>query len=160
MQIESILEDLEAQGYFATSVKSQEIQLDKLATLKVSFIEHVPIETFLRSPIAGKDFIAGFRELDEMLSWQIVPDKSPAIFESLVGHSELSASNLTLKKLLTKFFLDTTISITLRENSGQLTGNLKSVEKNRISIENGLKPAWISLSAVNVITVENFKNFL
>ena len=157
MQIESVIEDLEAQGFFSQQTSKQKPEPETVITAKVMFLEPNIPEIQLLSPVSGKDFFAGFSKQGPGLRWWILPQFAEFLIEADVRKGLIPKTKLALNKFLRQKFLGLEVSIALKYNSGQITGRIARVCNSLIEIESQRTKIWISLSAINAITVDNLE---
>lgn len=158
MRVESIIEDLEAQGYFANPLPNRVADREIVKIMKLVFIEATTSEMLIHSPIKGKDFIAGFSSKAETVVWHLVPDSSGVMMETRSDETEFLNTKISLKKILECHVVNHDVVFVLNHNAGQLRGKLRIVSKRELVIASGAKLTRVNLSAIRAIAVENFNS--
>ena len=153
MNLESTLEDLEAQGYFASQGKPQEAQTSTPSRLvKISF-DHEAADKYLASPILGSNFIGGFSVNQKSPSWQAINLKNVVHIENLEGQTVLQTS-ASLLQIVEQHFLKVPVDIGLRES--RVIGVIKVIDGNCFRFETqDCRLLWIPEFSVSDLVVEN-----
>ena len=160
MRIESIIEDLEAQGFFANQLSSQKSDKKFVTTMKLVFIESNISELLLHSPIRGKDFVAGFALKADKAIWYLIPESTGVMLETRFTENSFLTTKLNLKKILENHVLRHELVVVLSNNAGQLRGKLTRVSGKELVIADGSKLTWVSIAAIQSVIVENFNRFI
>ena len=114
MNLESTLEDLEAQGYFASQPKLELKQNDSLASLvRLSFVTEIA-DRYLASPILGSGFIGGFIANHKSKHWVAINLTSISHIENL-GGTNLLETSATLMDILELHLLQVPLDIGLAQ---------------------------------------------
>jgi len=153
MNLESTLEDLEAQGYFASQGKPQEAQTSTPSWLvRISF-DHEAADKYLASPILGSNFIGGFSVNQKRPKWQAINLRNVAHIENLEGQSVLQTS-ASLLQIVEQHFLKVPVDIGLRES--RVIGFIKVIDGQCFRFETqDHRLLWIPESSVSDLVVEN-----
>ena len=73
MNLDALIEDLEAEGYFASSGSDVTEENQDYCKLILVVREDKP-DIYLSLPLLGKDFIAGFTATTSKSSWMVIQD--------------------------------------------------------------------------------------
>jgi hypothetical protein len=153
MNLESTLEDLEAQGYFASQGKPQEALASAPSRLvRISF-EKETADKFLASPILGSNFIGGFSVNQMSPKWQAINLKNVAHIENLEGQTVLQ-TQASLLQIVEQQFLKVPVDIGLKES--RVIGFIKAIDGQCFRFETqDYRLLWIPESSVSDLVVEN-----
>ena len=153
MNLESTLEDLEAQGYFASQVKPQETHTSTPSRLvRISF-DHETADKYLASPILGSNFIGGFSVNQKSPRWQAINLKSVAHIENLEGQTVLQ-TQASLLQIVEQHFIQIPVDIGLR--GSRVIGVIKVIDGQCFRFETqDYRLLWIPESSVSDLVVEN-----
>jgi len=153
MNLESTLEDLEAQGYFASQVKLEQSNNSLPSRLvRISF-EHESADKYLASPILGSNFIGGFSVNQKRPKWQAINLKNVAHIENLEGQTVLQTP-ASLLQIVEQHFIQVPVDIGLRES--RVIGGIKAIDGNCFRFESqDYRLLWIPESSVFELVVEN-----
>jgi hypothetical protein len=153
MNLESTLEDLEAQGYFASQVKPQETLGSAPSRLvRISF-EHETADKYLASPILGSNFIGGFSVNQMSPKWQAINLTNVAHIENLEGQTVLQ-TQASLLQIVEQQFLKVPVDIGLKES--RVIGFIKAIDGQCFRFETqDYRLLWIPESSVSDLVVEN-----
>ena len=153
MNLESTLEDLEAQGYFASQVRPQEALSSAPSRLvRISF-ESEAADKYLASPILGSNFIGGFSVNQKSPRWQAINLRNVAHIENLEGQSVLQTP-ASLIQIVEQHFLKVPVDVGLRES--RVIGVIKAIDGNCFRFETqDHRLLCIPESSVSDLVVEN-----
>jgi hypothetical protein len=153
MNLESTLEDLEAQGYFASQVKPQEAHTSAASRLvRISF-EKETADKYLASPILGSNFIGGFSVNQMSPKWQAINLTSIRHIENLEGQTVLQ-TQASLLQIVEQQFLKVPVDIGLKES--RVIGFIKAIDGQCFRFETqDYRLLWIPESSVSDLVVEN-----
>jgi len=114
MNLESTLEDLEAQGYFASQLKpEQQLSATTCSLVRLSF-ESETADKYLASPILGKNFIGGFIANQKSQEWLAINLKTISHIENL-GGAKLLETAAKLMDILEQHLLQVPVEIGLKQ---------------------------------------------
>jgi hypothetical protein len=152
MNIEALLEDLEAQGYFASTNDVSPPDAKPLCKSVLVVRENLP-DVFLALPLLGKDFIAGFQNRITKSSWLVIRNYS--FCEPQDPGTELQATPLTLKDIAHAHLIGVPLRVGLVGETSELTGYItKTFSKMLEFISFEAKTLWIPLAQVNYVVVD------
>ena len=153
MNLESTLEDLEAQGYFASQGKPQEAHTSAPSRLvRISF-SHETADKYLASPILGSNFIGGFSVNQKSPRWQAINLKNVAHIENLEGQTVLQ-TQASLLQIVEQQFLKVPVDIGLR--GSRVIGVINAIDGQCFRFETqDHRLLWIPESSVSDLVVEN-----
>ena len=152
MNIDALLEDLEAQGYFASTTDHSQQKPKQLCKSVLVVREGFP-DLYLAMPLLGKDFIAGFQNRITKSSWLVIRQYS--FLEPQDYGTELQLTQLSLIEITKAHLIGVPIRIGLVDQSselnGYITGNFsKMIEF--VSFE--ARTLWIPISQVDYMVVD------
>lgn len=153
MNLESTLEDLEAQGYFASQVRPQEDLASAPSRLvRINFC-HEAADKYLASPILGSNFIGGFSVTPKSPKWQAINLKNVVHIENLEGQTVLQTP-ASLLQIVEQHFIQVPVDVGLRES--RVIGVIKAIDGNCFRFETqDHRLLWIPESSVSDLVVEN-----
>ena len=152
MNIDALLEDLEAQGYFASTADQSQQKPKQLCKSVLVVREGLP-DVYLAMPLLGKDFIAGFQNRITKSSWLVIRQYS--FLEPQDYGTELQLTQLSLREITKAHLIGVPIRIGLvgqsPELNGYITGNFsKMIEF--VSFE--ARTLWIPIAQVDYMVVD------
>jgi hypothetical protein len=152
MNIDALLEDLEAQGYFASTAEQSQQKPNQLCKSVLVVREGLP-DVYLAMPLLGKDFIAGFQNRITKSSWLVIRQYS--FLEPQDYGTELQLTQLSLIEITKAHLIGVPIRIGLVDQSpelnGYITGNFsKMIEF--VSFE--ARTLWIPIAQVDYMVVD------
>ena len=124
MNLDALIEDLEAEGYFASNAGQASEESLEYCKLVLIVRENTP-DLYLSLPLLGKDFIAGFSTASSRSSWMIIKDymfMSPQD----VGTS-LQETNATLKKIVKLHLIGTAAKLSLAAGETEFIGYIVGI---------------------------------
>ncbi len=153
MNLESTLEDLEAQGYFASQIKSEQTASSAPSRLvRISF-EYEIADQYLASPILGSNFVGGFSANQKSPKWHAINLKNITHIESLAGRTLLETT-ASLLQIVEQHFLQAWLAIGFRES--RVVGKVIAIDGNCFRFESqDYRLLWIPESSVSDLVVEN-----
>jgi len=132
MDIDSAIEDLEAQAFFA-SISSRQTQQPAKVILQVNLIAR---ETtfFLAWPLIGKDFVAGFdtKASGNKPVWLLIPITAVESMNS--NFADIQVAELFARDLLQSRIIGSKIAIRTLNNEAAISGSLISLQENYLSL--------------------------
>ena len=152
MNLDAIFEDLEAQGYFQSNVRSAEqpAVIAKVVRVELDFASHL-----LTSVLLGPDFLAGFELNNNQLRWLIIPAGNIQILRAEDHGSNLLKTEGNLASLLELKLLGKSIKIISSEQT--VSGLLLDVSTEFIKLQSD-SHYWIPLGSLGVVVVEKFSD--
>jgi hypothetical protein len=119
MNLDALLEDLEAQGYFA-STETEAIPESNALCRSVIVVRSSCHDAALVMPLLGKDFIAGFQNRITKSSWLLIQDYS--YLRPLDQGNALQATQLSFKKVVQKHLIGVSLRLSLAPGSPEQVG--------------------------------------
>jgi hypothetical protein len=152
MNIDGLIEDLEAQAYFASTL-TQESQL-RVATCKSLLVLRYGIQdTYLSFPLLGKDFIAGFQNRITRSSWVLIQD-----YDSLEPQdcpSQLQLSKHSMKSVIDKHLIGVALRLKISSSDSECEGYiLKTFGKVIEFVSVNAKTTWVPINRIKYIVVD------
>ncbi len=123
MNLDALIEDLEAEGYFASN--ESEVNEDNQDYCKLILVvrEDKP-DLYLSLPLLGKDFIAGFTTTTSKGSWMVIHDYMFATAQD--AGTTLQKTKATLKEIVKLHLIGSaakvSLSATQTEHLGYIVG--------------------------------------
>jgi hypothetical protein len=119
MNLDALIEDLEAEGYFASS--DSEVSGDNQDYCKlILVVREDSSDLYLSLPLLGKDFIAGFTATTSKNSWIIIQDYMFMIPQD-VGTS-IQRTKASLREIVTLHLIGSAAKISLSSRESEYTG--------------------------------------
>ena len=152
MNIDALLEDLEAEGYFASSNKEEDRDTESICKQVLVVRENLS-DLFLSLPLQGKNFIAGFVNKHSKSTWTIIQD-----YEYLqpqdVGTS-LQSTEISIKRVIKAHLIGASVKLGLRNTSSEHLGYIIRVTGSILEfVTFDAKTFWIPLGSVSYLVVE------
>ena len=119
MNLDALIEDLEAEGYFASSESKEQEQPVDYCKLVLVVRENTP-DLYLSLPLLGKDFIAGFTTATTKSSWMIVQNLM-FITPQDVG-TTLQKTRTSLKKIVKMHLIGSAAKLSLSAGESEYLG--------------------------------------
>ena len=119
MNLDALIEDLEAEGYFASSESKEQEQPVDYCKLVLVVRENTP-DLYLSLPLLGKDFIAGFTTATTKSSWMIVQNLM-FITPQDVG-TTLQKTRTSLKKIAKMHLIGSAAKLSLSAGESEYLG--------------------------------------
>jgi hypothetical protein len=152
MNVEALLEDLEAQGYFA-STKDDEPELQRLFCRSVLVIRENLPDIYLAMPLKGKNFIAGFQNRITKSSWLIIREYSYLKAQDL--GSELQETKLSINAIAQAHLIGVPLRLGVKSQNAELNGYItKSFSKTIEFVSFEADRLWIPTAQLNYLVVE------
>jgi len=156
MNVESTIEDLEAQAYFA-SIETSSREHTETPIVRISFLALEEAELYLKAPMLGTDFIAGFNLKPEGggMNWLLIPMSSIQRIDTLSGSLQqvrivISAEHVTNQKLI-----GSKVSISQGMSFPKLVGELVEVVDGLLELEHS-GTSHVPISSIRLLLVEKF----
>lgn len=140
MNIEALIEDMEAQGYFAASKDEREEHLGDFCQ-QVLVTRKDLVDVYLSLPLLGKNFIAGFNAKNTKSVWLIVQN-----YQFLVLQDEgtrLQRAKLSLKTVLRSHLIGVLVRVGITGASSELIGYVIRVRGENVE--------FVSLAAQRIL---------
>jgi hypothetical protein len=152
MNIDALLEDLEAEGYFASSNKQVDEDGETICKQVLVVRENLS-DLYLSLPLLGKNFIAGFINKYSKSTWMIIQDYV-YLQPQDVGTS-LQSTKISLTRVIQAHLIGTSVKLGLRHTSSEHLGYIIKVSGSIIEFVNfDAKTLWIPLGSVSYLVVE------
>ena len=119
MNLDALIEDLEAEGYFASS--GSEVTEDNQDYCKLILVvrEDKP-DLYLSLPLLGKDFIAGFTATTSKSSWMVIQDYMFVLPQDL--GTSIQKTKATLKEIVELHLIGSAAKLSLAASESECTG--------------------------------------
>ncbi|MFM8926687.1 MAG: hypothetical protein ACKOFA_00580 [Rhodoluna sp.] len=156
MTIENVLEDLEAQAFFANLTKDSK-QSQKILSAIITFGISEKLVLQVTSPIVGKDFIAGFASRNAHPVWLIIPKRSLRSIRCSTTDYHFQESELNLKQLIDQKLHGVCLAIKFLDGSYQ-RATLLGASSWLIQLEVSGANEFTSLTAIDHLIVENLSD--
>ena len=119
MNLDALIEDLEAEGYFASS--AGEVNEDNQDYCKLILVvrEDKP-DLYLSLPLLGKDFIAGFTATTSKSSWMVIQDYMFVLPQDL--GTSIQKTKATLKEILKMHLIGSAAKVSLSATQTEYLG--------------------------------------
>lgn len=152
MNIDALLEDLEAEGYFASSNKQEDKESETICKQVLVVRENLS-DLYLSLPLLGKNFIAGFVNKYSKSTWMILQDYV-YLQPQDVGTS-LQSTKISLKRVIQAHLIGASVKLGLRKTSSEYIGYIIRVSGSILEfVTFDAKTFWIPLSSVSYLVVE------
>jgi hypothetical protein len=152
MNIDALLEDLEAEGYFASSNKAEEKDTETICKQVLVVRENLS-DLYLSLPLLGKNFIAGFVNKHSKSTWMIIQDYV-YLKPQDVG-SSLQATKISLKRVIQAHLVGASVKLGLRNTSSEHLGYIIRVSGSILEfVTFDAKTLWTPLGSVSYLVVE------
>ena len=152
MNLESTLEDLEAQGYFASQIETNEVSDSICRLVRISFPSDLP-DKYLANPILGSDFIGGFVANQSSSAWRAVNLSSISHIETLSGQNLLE-TKATLLEVVERHLIQVVLELVLAKS--RAFGQVTLIEQNCLKfLTQDFRLLWIPESSICEVVVEN-----
>lgn len=152
MNLDALIEDLEAQGYFASNA-SEETAV-KLEVCKVVLVERENLpDLYLSLPLLGKDFIAGFKVINTKSSWQVFREYK--LLAPQDNGTKLQRTKVSLQDLIRAHLIGTSVKIGLSFCESEVTGYILGVSGKLIEfVTFDARRLWIPVKSIKHMVVE------
>jgi hypothetical protein len=152
MNLDALLEDLEAEGYFASRMQTQD-QQSKEFCKSLLVVRENAADIQLALPLLGKDFIAGFQNRRSKSTWLIIQNYN--YLQPQDSGTRLQLAKLSIKTIIEAHLIGTALSLAVGASSSEHIGFITSVIGNQIEFISyeGLV-LWIPLKNIEYLAVE------
>jgi len=152
MNLDALIEDLEAQGYFAANA-SEEITVS-LEVCKVVLVERENLpDLYLSLPLLGKDFVAGFKVINSKSSWQVFQEYK--LLAPQDNATKLQRTRVSLQDLIKAHLIGTSVRISLVLNEPEITGYILGISGKLIEfVTFDARRLWIPVKSIKHMVVE------
>jgi hypothetical protein len=152
MNIDAILEDLEAQGYFASTTDESHREPKQLCKSVLVVRDNSP-DVFLAMPLMGKDFIAGFQNRITKSSWLVMREYE--LIEPQDHGTELQLTRLSLIDIAQAHLIGVPLRLGLSGEAPELSGYItRTFTKMLEFISFEARTLWIPIAQVNYVVVD------
>ena len=152
MNIDALLEDLEAEGYFASSNKQVDEDSETICKQVLVVRENLS-DLYLSLPLLGKNFIAGFVNKYSKSTWMIIQDYV-YLQPQDVGTS-IQLTKISLKRVIQAHLIGASVKLGLRHTSSEHLGYIIRVSGSILEfVTFDAKTLWIPLDSVSYLVVE------
>ena len=119
MDLDALIEDLEAEGYFASS--ASEVNKDNQDYCKlILVVRQDKPDLYLSLPLLGKDFIAGFTATTSKSSWMVIQDYMFVLPQD-IGTS-IQKTKATLKEIVKLHLIGSAAKVSLSATQTEYLG--------------------------------------
>ena len=119
MNLDALIEDLEAEGYFASSGSDVAEENQDYCKLILVVREDKP-DLYLSLPLLGKDFIAGFTTSTSKSSWMVIQDYMFATPQD--AGTRLQKTKATLKEIVKMHLIGSAAKLSLAASESEYLG--------------------------------------
>jgi hypothetical protein len=156
MNVESTIEDLEAQAYFA-SIETPSRVHTETPVVRISFLALDEVEIYLKAPMLGTDFIAGFNMKSDGASmhWLLIPLLSIQRIAVISGSLQHVRIGISAEQVLNQKIIGSKVSISQGITFPKLTGELVGAVDGLIEIEHS-GTSHSPVSSIRFLLVEKF----
>lgn len=152
MNIDALLEDLEAEGYFASSNKEEDKDTETICK-HVLVVRGNLTDLYLSLPLHGKNFIAGFVNKYSKSTWMIIQDYV-YLQPQDVGTS-IQSTKISIKRVIQDHLIGASVKLGLRNTSSEHLGYIIRVSGSILEfVSFDAKTLWIPLDRVSCLVVE------
>jgi hypothetical protein len=152
MNIEALIEDLEAQGYFASAKKDAPRPKGLFCKAVIVFRENLP-DVQLAMPLKGKDFIAGFQNRITKSSWLIIHDYS--YLKPQDQGTELQETKLSINEIAQAHLIGVPVRLGIKSQNSELNGYItRTLSKMLEFVSYEAERLWIPAAELNYVVVD------
>ena len=119
MNLDALIEDLEAEGYFASNESEETEDNQDFCKLILVVREDKP-DLYLSLPLLGKDFIAGFTATTSKSSWMVIQDYMFVLPQDL--GTSIQKTKATLKEIVKMHLIGSAAKLTLAASESEYLG--------------------------------------
>jgi hypothetical protein len=153
MNLEATLEDLEAQGFFATQAFNKPSNPAVAAKLVRVTLKSDNSAKYLTSPIMGSDFLGGFTTNERTTKWVAIHSHQISLIENIDGQT-IMETQASLQSILQEHLLGVQLDITMPNI--KVTGALLELQASFLKVQSQEgKLLWIPLGSFCYLAVEN-----
>lgn len=127
MNLDALIEDLEAEGYFATSERNEAAQPEEYCKL-VLIVRDKGSDLYLSLPLLGKDFVAGFTATTSKSTWMVIPDY--LFLSPQDAGTRLQRTKATLKQIVISHLIGSAAKLSLAEHESEYVGYIVGTSGN------------------------------
>jgi hypothetical protein len=152
MNLDALLEDLEAEGYFASQVATSEEE-SKGFCKSLLVVRENAVDIQLALPLLGKDFIAGFQNRRSKSTWLIIQNYN--YLQPQDSGTRLQRAKLSIKTIIEAHLIGTGLIVGLGGANSEQLGFITSVIGNQIELitYEGLV-LWLPIKNIEYLAVE------
>ena len=152
MNLDALFEDIEAQGYFASS-QSEADQGTLPFSQSVLVVRQEFPDLYLSMPLLGKDFIAGFQNRITRSSWILIQDYNH--LELQENGTQVQASKLNIKTVVQAHLIGASIRLKISNSSPEHCGYIIKVSEKMIEfVSLEAKAMLIPIVSVKYLVVD------
>jgi hypothetical protein len=152
MNLDALIEDLEAQAYFASNQGEDANATIELSKLVLVVRKNLP-DVYLSMPLQGRGFIAGFKVTNTKSSWQVFQEY--LYLEPQDHGTKLQRTKVSLQELITAHLIGVSVKMSLSANQAELSGYLVSVSGRHVEfVTLDAKRLWIPVKRIRHMVVE------
>ncbi len=152
MNLESTLEDLEAQGYFASQIETNEVGSNTSRLVRITFSSELP-DKYLASPILGSNFIGGFLANQSNSAWHAVNLSGISKIETLSGQNILE-TKATLLEVVERHLVQVALELVLAKS--RVFGQVTAIDGSCLRfLTQDFRLLWIPETSICEVVVEN-----
>ena len=152
MNLESTLEDLEAQGYFASQIETNEVSSHTCRLVRITFSSELP-DKYLANPILGSNFIGGFLANQGSSAWHALNLSSISHMETLSGQNLLE-TKATLLEVVERHLMQVALELVLAKS--KIFGQVTAIDGSCLRLlTQDFRLLWIPETSICEVVVEN-----
>ena len=119
MDLDALIEDLEAEGYFASSESKGQEQPEDYCKLAL-IVRDKSADVYLSLPLLGKDFVAGFTATTAKSTWMVVPDY--LFLTTQDAGTSLQKTTASLKQIINAHLIGSAAKLSLASSESEYLG--------------------------------------
>ena len=127
MNLDALIEDLEAEGYFASSETKEQEQPENYCK-SVLIVRDKSPDVYLSLPLLGKDFVAGFTATTAKSTWMVIQDY--LFIATQDAGTILQQTKATLKQIITTHLIGSAAKLSLSANDSEHIGYIVGTSSN------------------------------
>jgi hypothetical protein len=156
MNVESTIEDLEAQAYFA-SIETSNRERTETPIVRISFLALEEAELYLKAPMLGTDFIAGFnlKPQGAEMHWLLIPMSSIQRIDTLSGSLQQVRIVISAEHVMNQKLIGLKVSISQGMRFPKLVGVLVGSVDGLLKLEHS-ETSYLPVSSIRFLLVEKF----
>ena len=156
MNVESTIEDLEAQAYFA-SIETSSREHTETPIVRISFLALEEAELYLKAPMLGTDFIAGFnlKPQGAEMHWLLIPMSSIQRIDTLSGSLQQVRIVISAEQVMNQKLIGSKVSINQGISFPKLAGELVGAVDGLVEIEHS-GTSHVPICSMRFLLVEKF----
>lgn len=152
MNLDALIEDLEAEGYFATNERNEENQPEDYCKFVLIVRDKVP-DVYLSIPLLGNDFVAGFTATTSKSTWMVIPDY--LFLTPQDAGTRFQKTKATMKLIVNSHLIGSAAKLSLAASESDYLGYIVGTSGNLIEfVTFDAKRMLIPIKSVRSLLVE------